>query len=419
MPDKQNLTDRTLKALNPAPTGKRYLVWDKHRSNLAVRVTDKGTRTFMVIRRPKGERRLVNHVLGTYPAMSLAEARDAAADALDLLKKGERPLDVEKERRREKKERAERLRADTFEAVAEDFIKRHVKKLRSAGEVAAIVRRDLVSALGDRQVTEIDRRAVVKLIDKINDRRGMYAARHAFATARKLFNWAVERGVLERSPCEGIKAASLHGVPAARDRVLSDDELRRVWSATDRCGYPYGPLVRLLALTGQRRDEIAELRWSEVDLETAVLTIPAGRMKGKIAHAVPLTPTAVEILRGLPRFVSGDFVFTTTGGERPTSGFSKMKARLDRLLGTEVAPWTLHDVRRTVRTGLSSAGVLPVVAELVIGHKQQGIAAVYDLHRYDDEKRDALKRWETKLLSVGAQEGPSDKVVRMRARARS
>jgi integrase len=267
MPDKRNLTDQSLKKLKPAAPGKRYLVWDTHRANLAVRVTDKGTRTFMVIRRPRGERRLVNHVLGTYPTMSLAEARETAAAALDLLKEGQRPLDVDRARRREKKEREERQRADTFAVVAEDFIKRHVegKKLRSGREVISVVRRDLIAALGERQVAEITKLSVIKLIDKINDDRGMYAARHAFAAARKLFNWAVERGVIERSPCDGIKAANLHGVPEARDRVLSDDELRRVWEAAGRAGYPHGPLVRLLILTGQRRDEIANLSWSEVE----------------------------------------------------------------------------------------------------------------------------------------------------------
>jgi integrase len=127
-------------------------------------------------------------------------------------------------------------------------------------------------------------------------------------------------------------------------------------------------------------------------------------MKGKTTHTVPLTPSAEAIFRELPRFTGGDYVFTTTGGARPIAGFSKFKARLDRVVsslaedaGVTIAPWTLHDLRRTVRTGLSSAGVLPVTAELVIGHKQTGIAAVYDRHRYSAEKRDALMRWEEKL----------------------
>jgi integrase len=142
-------------------------------------------------------------------------------------------------------------------------------------------------------------------------------------------------------------------------------------------------------------------------------------MKGKVAHTVPLTPAAAEILEGLPRFLAGPYVFTTTGGARPISGFSKMKARLDGLVG-EIKPWTLHDIRRSVRTGLSSLGVLPVIAELTIGHKQQGIAAVYDRHRYDEEKRDALMRWEAKLRAITAPEPePDENVVKLRAGARS
>jgi integrase len=418
MPDKRVLTDRTLKALKPAAAGKRDVIWDAACPGLAVRVTDKGTKSFYVIRRPKGERKLVNHPLGTYPAMSLADARRAAPDVLATLARGDRPGEVKRREAEERTREADRRRADSFGAVAEDFIRRHLeaRKLRSAKEVASTVRRELVPTWGERVVTEITRREVIELIERIIDRRGRYAARHAFSAARSLFNWAVERGVIERSPCERIKAANLHGAPEARDRVLSEDELRLVWRAAALAGYPFGPLVRLLALTGQRRDELADLRWPEVDLDAALLTIPAERMKGKIAHTVPLTPAAVELFRDLPRF-TGDYAFTTTGGARPVSGFSKMKARLDRMVGDAVPPWTLHDLRRTMRTGLASAGVLPVIAELTIGHRQQGIAAVYDRHRYDAEKRAALTRWEAKLLGIVGPGGGGN-VFPIRARAR-
>jgi integrase len=174
-------------------------------------------------------------------------------------------------------------------------------------------------------------------------------------------------------------------------------------------------------LTGQRRDELAGAAWGEIDLDKGLLTISAGRMKAKAGHSVPLTPAAVEMLRGLPRFARGDYVFSGMAGDRPFSGFSKAKARLDRATG-KIAPYTLHDLRRTVRTRLSELGVAPFVAELVLAHKQQGVAKVYDLHRYDAEKRAALEKWEAKLLAILAPEpepAGTDNVVALPARARA
>jgi integrase len=165
----------------------------------------------------------------------------------------------------------------------------------------------------------------------------------------------------------------------------------------------------LLLLTGQRRDEIAAAHWGEIDLDRALLTIGSDRMKAKVGHAVPLTPAAVEILRSLPRFAAGDFVFSGRSGASPFSGFSKAKGRLDR--AASIAPYTLHDLRRTVRTRLAELGVTPFIGELVIGHAQRGVHAIYDLHRYEDEKREALGRWERRLRAI------LDNVVAQPARA--
>jgi integrase len=177
----------------------------------------------------------------------------------------------------------------------------------------------------------------------------------------------------------------------------------------------------LLLLTGQRRDEIAGAKWSEVDLDKGLLTIGAERMKAKAGHVVPLSTTAAEILSGLPRFVKGDYVFSGQAGARPFSGFSKAKARLDKAAG-HVAPYTLHDLRRTVRTRLAELGVTPFIGESVLAHTQKGVHAIYDLHRYTDEKRAALLAWERRLLAIVAPEPEPvapDNVVPMPARARA
>jgi integrase len=413
------LTDRSLRALKPAPLGKRVTVWDGVQPNLAVRVTDKGRRSFIVVRRALGAVSPTWSVLGQYPTMSLADARKAAREVLAVLAQGKDLRTV----REEKRSAAQAAVKQTFSVVAEAFIKRHVAGLRSARMIESVVRQVLIPAWGDRPVTQISRRDVVDLVEAIIDRGGPSpgrgsrrksggpcAARHALSTARCLFNWCCETGRPDVSPCDRLKAAKLHGAPKRRDRVLSDDELRAVWDAASQIGYPYGALVRLLMLSGQRRQEIAGATWSEVDLDKAVLTIGAERMKAAAAHTVPLTPTAIEILRSLPRFVAGDYVFSGRAGARPMSGFSKCKKRLDAKIG-QMPPYSLHDLRRTVRTRLAELGVLPFIGELILAHAQQGVARIYDLHTYDAEKRDALNRWEAKLRQIVAPEPPTGKVV--------
>jgi integrase len=426
------LTDKSLKALKPAPAGKRATVWDGIQPNLAVRVTDKGRRSFVVVRRRSGEAQPTWTVLGHYPTLGLGDARKAAREALAELAEGKDPRRAKEEKRRVAEEAAKAQQASAFSVVAEEFIKRHVAGLRAARMTEGIVRRELIPAWADRPIAEISRRDVVSLIEAIIDRGGEspgrgtrrksggpYAARHTLSVARGLFNWAIENARTDTSPCDRVKAAKIHGAPKARDRVLNDDELRKVWKAAEATPYPYGPLVRMLMLTGQRRDEIAGATWSEVDLDEAMLTIGAERMKADAGNAVPLTPAAVEILRPLPRFVAGDYVFSGQTGAKPFSGFSKAKKRLDAKIGA-VAPYSLHDIRRSVRTRLSELGVTPFIGELILAHAQQGVAKVYDLHRYDAEKRAALEKWEAKLLSIVAPEPePEDNVVEMPARARA
>jgi integrase len=175
-------------------------------------------------------------------------------------------------------------------------------------------------------------------------------------------------------------------------------------------GYPFGPMVRLLILTGLRRNEVAHARWSEFDLENAIWTIPAERMKSDAAHAVPLTSEMLAILQTLPR--RGDHLFVSgRRSDRPISGFSAMKARLDELMG-EIDPWTLHDIRRTMRTHLSSLPIPELVRELVIAHTKPGLHKVYDQHAYLDEKRDALEQWAKRLR--GIIDPPTGNVVALR-----
>jgi integrase len=263
---------------------------------------------------------------------------------------------------------------------------------------ARFVDNTLVAAWRDQPIDSIRRRDVIALAKSVREARGDFAGRHVISASRRLFGWAVAQDLIEASPAWGIRVPDIIGRLEPRSRVLNDAELKVIWHAVSALEYPWQPLLKLLALTGQRRGEIAEMRWSEIHGD--VLVVPASRMKSRAAHSVPLGPEAVGILNGVPRFVRGDYVFTTPGGSSPVKNLSRVKKLIDHATGIE--DWRLHDLRRTVRTGLSSLGILPVVAELVIGHAQSGVSRVYDLHRFDAEKRQALEAWEKKLLDLVA-----------------
>ena len=383
-------------------------------ARLAVGVSRKGTRSWYVIKRRAGQQQPVWVRLGVYPKLKLAEARAKAREVLGALIEGHDPAALLLAKRRAEEEAERQSEATTFRAVAEQFIALHLPRLRTSRASEALIRREFMPVLGDKQIGAIRRRDVIALLEAIVAKGetppgrarpvsgGEYAARHALAQLRKLFNWALARDIegLEANPCGRVKAADLLGAPRTRDRVLTDAELRTVWAAAQATPYPFGQLVRALLLTGQRLCEIAEMRSSEIDRTT--LLIPAERMKGKAAHVVPLTDTMSALLAALPRFEGGAYLFTTTAGRRPVSGFSKMKVRFDKTVAGlgPVAHWALHDLRRTARTGMAAAGVPVFFAELVIGHRQSGVHGVYDLHRYNSEKLEALLKWEERLFAI-------------------
>jgi integrase len=433
------LTDRTLKALKPPSGSRSAIYWDGIQPNFAVKISPKGRKSFIVVRRRVGATQPTWTTLGQYPTLSLGDARNAARLVLAQLAEGTDPREARAQKRRATEEEERRRKARTFAAVAELYIKRHVATLRSGVEVEAIIRREFVPVWGDRQLADITKRDVIEYLEGVVDRGGAkvapgtrrayggdHAARKRLVLLRGLFSFCVDRDLIPASPCDSIKSAKLLGAAEPRDRVLEDHELRAVWQAAEAEGYPYGRLVQMLALTGARRDELGEARWGEVDLDRALLTVGADRMKAKAAHVVPLTPCAVEILDSLPRFAAGDCIFAGQSAAKPFRGFSWAKVRLDKRIAAAtgaIRPYSLHDIRRTVRTRLSELGVLPFVAELILAHAQQGVAKVYDLHRYDAEKRAALVAWEKRLLSIVGAPDPGHRleqpavVVPLRARA--
>jgi integrase len=413
---KRTLTDTFIRALGKAPPGKRDEYWDMNVPGFGVRVTERGAKSFVLYARFPPSCAPARRALGDASRMRLAAARKLARGWLDLIEQGRDPKEVARTSRLE----AQRAQRTTFGIVAEDWLQEVVLgKQRKGNEVASDVRRLLVVRWGSRPVAEITTLDVCDLIREVKVR-APAQARNLLGYVKRLFDWAVAQhayGVVA-SPAAKLLPKDLIGRKIERKRVLTDSELRALWRAAHKMEYPYGPLFQMLALTGQRKSEVAEARWREFDLDKKLWTIPPERMKGDAAHVVPLADDVIAILAALPRFKKGDHLFSTTFGAQPVNGFSKAKARLDKAmaaeLGGEVDSFVIHDIRRSMRTGLSALPIPDRVRELVIAHAQPGLYKVYDLHAYEIEKRHALALWAARLRSIVEPPRPTENLLHFR-----
>lgn len=379
------LTDVAIRNLKPTP-GRQVDVYDSKTRGLAVRVSPSGTKTFVVWYRIGGKARRLT--LGRFPTLQLADARKRAREALTQVSDGKDPA---AERQRTRLEYGGKL----FGPLAHDFIETYAKaRTRGWSETERLLNREFVSLWGKWPIHTVTRRDVSKALGAIVARGSPSAANHALSAIRKMFNWAIEQGHLAHSPCIGLAAPSKL---KSRDRVLSDNELQRVWHAAEAMGWPYGSIIQLLILTGQRRKEVTGMRWSELNLVAAQWTIPAERTKAGRTHELPLSPAALALIQALPR-AHDELVFPARGKDNPASGFSKWKHELDELAG--IAPWRVHDLRRTVASGMARLKVPPHVIERVLNHVTGtlgGVAGIYNRFAYLGEMRDALELWATEI----------------------
>ena len=377
--------------------------------------------------------------LGTYPVLDLAEAREQAREALQIHQRGGDPA-------------AARRQAElaVFDVAARSFLSEYAKpKNRSWKETARllgytpnserlndqddpgafmVVKNSLADKWKLRELATIERGDIRTQLKKIVDRGAPVVANRTFAALRSMLNWAVSEDLISANPCDGLKAP----VPAAeksRDRVLSDEELRLFCLACDDAGQPFGLLFKFLLLTGQRREEAAGMTWSEIDGDT--WTIPRDRAKNDKAHAVPLSAPASAVLESARRIEGKGYAFTTTG-QTPVSGYSRAKARIDQKMleimrseasdrgedpdGVEIPAWRLHDLRRTVASGMARLGIgLPVI-ERVLNHVSGsfgGIVGVYQHHEFHDEKRCALETWGRFIESL---QSPQENIFALKRR---
>lgn len=390
------LTDVAIRAL-AAPESRREIP-DGKVTGLYMVVQPSGAKSWALRYRARGKPKKLT--IGPYPLVAIAEARRRATAALGDVAAGRDPA-AEKTSARVAA-RAEK--EDMVDAVVNDFVKLYAaRNTRDWRETERILKKDVVSRWHGRRLGEIERKHVAKLLDEMIDRGAPVGANRVFAQLRKMCSWAVERGIIQLNPCQGISRPTTE---TARERALSDYELALVWRCSDSLGSPFGPIVRSLILTAQRRDEVGGLVWDELDLDGALWTLPAVRSKNRREHTIPLAPLAVEILRAQRPFADSPFLFSARG--RPPSGFAKAKERLDKSVtkqngGKPIEHWTFHDLRRTAASGMAKIGVdLPVI-EKVLNHVSgsfAGIVGIYQRHDFAAEKRAALGSWAARVAAI-------------------
>ena len=370
----------TKSVIDDLPTpAKDVVYWDT--GCPGVKVTPAGRKVFVVLFRTGGAgSRLRKYTIGPCGRVTLHQARVSAQKVFAARLEG-RDLAAEK------RDARKRMVVDRVEDLLESYITQHVSQNRSARATSQMLRRELGSWSG-RSIHEISKRDVMDIVSAVEQRGALVAANKTLKAIKTFLRWCVGRAVLDQSRAEGIPLPTKE-VP--RDRVLTDDELARVIIAAREIGGPYGGIVELLALTGQRREEAARCLWDELDLQSRIWTLPNLRTKNAKPHIVHLSDQAIAVLRQAKR--RGTFVFSLTGAH-PFQDFSNARRELDVKSG--VTGWRLHDLRRTCVSGMAALGVAPHVADKILNHQSgtiSGVAAVYQRHQFMSERKEALEKW--------------------------
>jgi len=421
---KLKLTDLAIQQIRSPKQG-QIDYFDLNRPSFGVRVSSKGTKSFFVMARPEGKLRRIT--LGRYPLLTLKDARGQAGDISGQIASGE----YSSSRKIEQIKGDLYFKRNAFESVAEEFMDKYARnrlRPKTIREYERTLLGPSTKHLAKRPLSEIKKSDIRTILDDIlaQDRRA--SADRTLAYLRKFFNWAADRDYIQYPPTDRIRPTFS---PTKRDRALSTEEIIWVWKAfevetrreTAGGASVFGPFLKLLLLTGQRRDEVARMEWRELKKlgkVSALWELPQAppppadqRTKNGLPHLVPLSPLAVEILGSVPR-ISDKYVFSTNG-KTPISGFSKLKQRIDLTISDlrrgaglpPIEPWTLHDLRRTFSTQLN--GTLHVETKVVeaclnhlSGEAKKGVAGVYNRALYLPERRDAMDRWSAYLLELGS-----------------
>jgi integrase len=379
MPKRKGLTDKQIAVLPRKP--KRYIIADPEQRGLYLRIPPEGPIAFTVIARGPGGRQIWV-TIGTTAETTADQARSKAREALSRIKAGKPAVEPPKPA------------PDTVTVVAQNWLHRVVEKNahRTADETRRIVKRYILPHIGARVFTELKRSEITAWLDEIEDQHGTRMAGRTMSVLRAIANWVQSRGDDYVSPF--TRKMGRHG-NRARERILDDAEIRHFWRATENSGST-GACLRLLLLTAQRRTKVLEMRWQDVSLD-GVWTIATEAREKSTAGMLKLPEAALSLIKSQPRHAGSDRVFWF----RETT--------LDDAKAAIGGDWTIHDLRRTARSLMSRAGVLSEHAERVLGHAIGGVEGVYDRHRYDDQKADALRKLAALIERIASP--PADNVV--------
>jgi integrase len=362
---------------------------------LGLRVSPTGTKSWVLIARRPGMKNPSRYTLGSYVELELTDARETAIEFKRMLRDGIDPL----AERTAKRAAAAAARLDVIDDIIGAFAKHCETTNRTGVEQASMLHNDVLPHWKGRNIKTITRRDVRTVVE-IKKKSAPIRANRLLTLIKTFFSWAIDKDLIEANPARDVKRVTRE---ISRDRVLTDQELLSVWNAAGDVGAPFGTITHLLLLTAQRRDEVAGMRWSELDLDAGDWVIPATRNKNGVENRVPLTKGAVRIIETQLKIDGSDFVFPS--GRSPitkhVSGFSRAKKRLDKI--SDVTDWRLHDLRRTVASGMARYQIAPHVVEKLLNHVSGilgGVAGVYNRFGYDKEKRHALETWAAHLDGV-------------------
>jgi integrase len=404
---KKRLTDRFVETVALPASGRDAYI-DEKSLGLELRVSAEGGKSWSIRYRAKGGKRQ-RETYGRYPGVTLAAARERAKDLAAAAAKG---IDLPaQEKRQREAERQAANRPQTVSDLLDEYIERHCKiRQRKWLLVERMFNSHVKPAIGKKTLGDLRRADIVELLDDLQNAKGFRAqVNRVRSQIVAALNWAVEREYLDANPAAAVKRRKLE---VSRDRVLTDDELQAIWRAADKLTDPSRSLVKALILSGQRRDEVRCMAWSEIDISRAVWTLPAGRNKSKRHHEVPLAPAMVALLDGLRRL--GKSVFTVDG-TKPYAGHESAKVVLDRTSG--VSAWTFHDIRRTVATSMAGLHLPQDTIERVLNHAKPTLVATYNRHHHLDQKRAALEAWAERVAFIVGESRDAENVVALRASA--
>ncbi len=394
------LTDVEVRSLRTS-LDQRLEIFDAKVRGLCLRVTPR-KKSWSFVYRARGSKKLRRYTIGDYPTWSLAEAREKALVLRRQIQDGNDPV-VEAKIRRD---------ALTVTGLVDRFIDRYAKtKLRSWRDYEAVLKRDAVPALGDRPAGEVTRAEIANLLDKVANRAPVLANRLQ-STLSSVFSWALSEGLVLVNPVAGLRKRTQE---VAKERVLSDDEIRIFWQATGAIAPAYRDTLRLILLTGQRPGECAGIRAEEVNIEASIWTLPASRTKNKSEHTVPLVGQALDIIARLARTSkSGPLIITPRGRELTAQNLAKsMEALREGAFAETVTP---HDLRRTAATLMGRLNIDQVLIGRILNHasttKATVTGAVYDRFNYIPQKKRALEALDAEISRVlTAHQSPSNVIM--------